>query len=268
VTPTPSDGYNLSMQSRAEWSTRISALVGADTRYDDVDRELPASSSAWPIDRDMAGVLARLVIELRLTRILEFGAGTSSIVFANALRRIGGGFLTSVEEDPRWSANLWARARAVPTVDGQMIVSRVYFRASRRGGLYHAYDDAAAAEVAQRGPFTLVLIDGPDGYIGRDGALHLAFSSLAPGALVVVDDAKRRKERDTMARWFATYPGLVPLADAPALGHGTAVLGYTGDPTVHLSPQAIASSAVREAYAWVRGLTNPPPVPPTTSALS
>lgn len=250
------------MLPQAEWAARIAGLVHGDTRYDDVDREFPISSSSWPIPSETAGVLARLVIELRLTRILEFGAGTSSIVFANALAHIGGGFLTSVEEDPRWCGELFNRAQSVPRVDTRLIASRVYFRASRRGGLYHGYDDAAATEVAERGPYTLVLIDAPDGYFGRDGALHLAFHSLAPGALIVVDDSKRRKERDTIARWLATYPGLVLLADAPALGHGTAVLGYTGDPRVRLSPQTMATSAVREAYAWVRHLKNPPPAPP------
>jgi predicted O-methyltransferase YrrM len=242
-------------------ASRVQGLVSNDTVYVDVEAAFPASTSAWPIDRAMGRLLARLVVELGIRDVLEFGAGTSSVVFAQALARIGGGRLTSVEEDPAWSVDQWAIASTLPTVDARMIASRVFFRAERRG-LYHGYTPDARAAVAARGPYSLVLIDGPDGYIGRDGALHLVFGHLAPNALVVVDDAKRRKEKDTIARWMAVYPGLTVLADAPHLGHGVAILGYSGDTTQRTSTRALVSSAVREAYAWVRNLTYQPPVPP------
>jgi predicted O-methyltransferase YrrM len=242
----------------------VGALLAADTQYPEVERSFPSSTTSWPIDRTLGRLLARLVIQLGRRDILEFGAGSSSVVFAQALAKLGGGRLTTVEEDPAWSTAQWAVASNTPTVDARLIASRVFFRAAREG-LYHGYDAAARSAVTARGPYSLVLIDGPDGYIGRDGALHLAYASLAPGALVIVDDAKRRKERDTIARWMAVYPGLTMLVDAPSLGHGTAVLEYTGDPTRRVSARAFASSALREAYAWVRNLTYEPPKPPVAA---
>jgi predicted O-methyltransferase YrrM len=241
--------------------TEILALMSADTVYPDLEAIFPQTTSAWPIDRALARALAQLVIGRGLRDILEFGAGSSSVVFAKALELVGGGRLTSVEEEPAWSTDQWAIVSSTPNVEARMIHSRVFFRTGSLG-LYHGYSAEARAAVAARGPFSLVFIDGPDGYIGRDGALHLAFPYLAPGALIVVDDARRRKERETIARWLAVYPGLSMLADAPSLGHGTAVLGYNGDSSHRVSARAFTSSAVREAYAWVRNLTYEPPRPP------
>jgi predicted O-methyltransferase YrrM len=246
------------------WRTRVQEVVRGDARYPDVDAAYPDTNSAWPIDRAMAGVLARLVIALGCHDIVEFGAGASSIVFARALAHGTGGRLTTVEEDTRWSGGIWAQVVATPRVDARMIASPVFFRASRVG-VYHAYGRAAESEAIERGPFDLVLVDAPDGYFGRDGALHAIYRALAPGALIVVDDARRRKERDMMARWLWTYPGLVVLDDEPALGHGTAVIGFTGDRTERVSARALVSGSVREAYAWVRNLTYKPPVPPAAT---
>jgi predicted O-methyltransferase YrrM len=243
------------------WRARVQDLVLGDARYPDVDAAYPVPTSSWPIDWAMAGVLARLVIALDRHDIVEFGAGASSLVFAQALARGSGGRLTAVEEDPRWSGDAWTRVKATPGVDACLIASPVFFRASRIG-VYHGYHRAAAAAAAMRGPFDLALVDAPDGYFGRDGALHAIYRALTPGALIVVDDARRRKERDMMARWLWTYPGLVILADEPALGRGTAVIGFTGDRRERLSARTLISGSVREAYAWVRNLRYEPPRPP------
>jgi predicted O-methyltransferase YrrM len=246
------------------WRARVQAAVESPTRYPDIDAVYPTPTSSWPVHLDMARVLAHLVIEFDRRAVVEFGAGTSSLVLAAALARGAGGRLTAVEEDIRWSRASWQRVKATSRVDARIIESRVVFRADR-AGVYHGYSRAAKAAAVARGPFDLALIDAPDGFFGRDGALHLIYEALAPGALVVVDDSRRRKERDMMARWLRTYPGLVLLADEPDLGHGTAVLGFTGDRRVRLSPRALASGAVREAYAWVRNLAYTPPVPPSDS---
>jgi len=51
--------------------------------------------------------------------------------------------------------------------------------------------------------FSLVLCDGPPGQTrgGRYGLLPVMRSKLAPGAVILLDDAGRQQERDTAARW-------------------------------------------------------------------
>jgi predicted O-methyltransferase YrrM len=49
--------------------------------------------------------------------ILEFGAGSSSLVLATALSAAGGGKLTSVEQNPQWCIEKWAIVKQKENVD-------------------------------------------------------------------------------------------------------------------------------------------------------
>jgi Methyltransferase domain len=225
----------LRRRSPLEWSAHVRAVLYDGARYPIIERLLVSE-----YDR----ALARMVFELDLRDILMFGLGDSTLVMAEALAGLRGGRLTVVEDDPDWRAEDWAQVASRRDVDPQLVASPLFFRLAF--GPHHAYGAGATAAVAGRGPYALMLVDAPRGYVGRDGSMHLALPHLAPGALVVV-----RKEGDTVERWLATYPGLVMLHIDRALGDGTAILGYTGDSTRRLSSRAILTGAVREAYAWI-----------------
>lgn len=225
----------LRRRSALEWSAHVRAVCYDGTQYAQIER-LPISE----YDR----VLARLIFELDLRDILMFGLGDSTLVVAEALTGLRGGRLTVVEDDQDWRAEHWAHVVTRRDVDAQLVASPLFFRLAF--GPHHAYGAGAMAAVAGRGPYSLMLVDAPRGYVGRDGSMHLALPHLAPGALVVV-----RKEGDTVARWLGTYPGLVMLHVDRALGDGIAILGYSGDSSRRLSSRAILTGAVREAYAWI-----------------
>lgn len=218
-----------------EWSAHVRAVLYDGTRYAQIERFMVS---------DYERVLARLVFELDLRDVLMFGLGESTLVIAEALAGLRGGRLTVVEDDQDWRAEDWAHVIARREVDAQLVASPLFFRLAF--GPHHAYGTRAAAAVASRGPYSLMVVDAPRGYVGRDGSMHLALTALATGALIVV-----RKEGDTVDRWLDTYPGLVMLHTDRALGDGIAILGYTGDSTRRLSSRAILTGAVREAYAWI-----------------
>ncbi len=77
--------------------------------------------STWTISQAHARFLARLVLEIRPARVLEFGAGYSSVVLARALQEIGGGQLSSVDQDPEWCARLWSQVSQARNVDARLI---------------------------------------------------------------------------------------------------------------------------------------------------
>jgi hypothetical protein len=121
-----------------------------------------------------------------------------------------------------------------------------------RRGVFHRVDGAAEA-LRARGPFDFALIDAPQYLYGRDGALHLAWGHLAPGALILLDDAARSGERRTLRRWLATYPGLELLHRDPTLGsNGVALLRRGDDPTVRTRPGVLVGSAVHALHGWWR----------------
>jgi hypothetical protein len=104
-----------------------------------------------------------------------------------------------------------------------------------------------------RGPFDLLVVDGPDGLHGRTGALHLAAPWLAPGALVVVDDVARPLMQGMLAGWLRIYRGLTLLEHDPEFaGRGVAVLRWEGGP-IRFSLRAWLAS-VYEALSLRRRL--------------
>lgn len=209
-----------------------------------VDAVISGIRNSWAVHPDVARYLASLTISGKRRNILEFGAGSSSRVFANALAAIGGGTLTSVEERPDWCEEAWREVRTTAGLDAMLVPATTHIKIDQRGMYFmYQFDERCLA----RGPFDLLFIDAPHGSLGRDGGLHAAFSSLADGCLVVVDDAARRREQRTVRRWLSLYPQMKMLAFEPNYGRGVAVLEKRlnrADGKVRFSPSAIATSVV------------------------
>ena len=231
-------------------SLASSTLAAYDNLPDpvDLDAVLPSNLGKWPVSRPMARALSRLVVGLKRTSVLEFGAGWSSAVLARALRASGGGRLTSVEHQPAFMQAAWAVVQAEPSVDAALVVAGLHRAFTRHGPLW-SYRDVRRL-VAPRGPFDLVLIDAPPGSYGRSSPLHDAFPLLAPGAVLVVDDAGRASEQRIIQRWLATYPGLHLARLDLSVERGIAVLVYDGNPARRFAPHAVAGTWRDELRRW------------------
>lgn len=201
---------------------------------------LPDDSSEWPLPSRTAAFLARLIRQYDLGRALEFGAGTSSVVLAHALAEPGG-MLTSLERSPEWCTAQWEAIGRLDAVDARLVPSRLVFRTFRSGAAW-CFERAPAA-LAERGPFDLVLVDAPQSWVGRAGALHSALPHLTKGAIVVVDDAGREGERNLIAGWLRAYPGMRLAAFDPEFGRlGVAVLTFDGNRNVRWDGLTVAGS--------------------------
>jgi predicted O-methyltransferase YrrM len=212
-----------------------------------IEESLPDDSSGYPISRALGHLLAQIVLGQSTRDVLEFGAGASSVVLARSLQLAGAGTLTSLEQSPEWCQGA-CRQVQLTGIDAHLEVTRPAFEL--RPWPCHGYATARRI-VAQRGPYDLVLIDAPQWYFGRDGALPLAIEHLRPGALIVVDDAGRPQERWAIHRWLQTYPGLSLVSFDPEFGrNGVAVLQSDGSERV-LSLRALTSAAMHAGVNWV-----------------
>ncbi len=196
--------------------------------YPAVEQIAEGLTNPWSIAPDVARVLARIVVEGRRTRILEYGAGMSSRIFAAALEEIGGGRLTSVEENTMWCKEAWTHIEQMPDVDARLIPASVHLKVNGKG-IYYGY--AQTDEISRRGPYDLVFVDAPWGGYGRDGGLHAAYESLEYGGLIVLDDARRIRERRTVRRWVLNYPDLTIVANDPSVGRGLSILKKQSEST-------------------------------------
>ena len=227
------------MDSRRTASQRTADLIRANyTHWSlliDVDALLPPDLGKFPVSRAMATWLASAIHGLDCRSILEFGAGWSSLVIAEALAAEGGGRLTSVEHDPRYlPADAWTRIDRLTNVDTRLVIAPLQRTLSRHGLLW-SYR-GVRKRIRERSPFDLVFIDGPPNRYGRTSPLFDAYPLLGPDAVVVLDDAARRDERTAIARWLAAYPDLELVLLDTERGRGIAVLlrhgGAPGRPAI------------------------------------
>ncbi len=219
----------------------IKELYASSATPIDVDALLPADLGLWPVSRPMGHWLARAVAGLQRRSVLEFGAGWSSLVLAQSLAASGGGRLTSVEHEPQYlREDVRARVEQTPAVDAVLVVTELHRRLSTHG-LHWCYRDVRR-RIAPRAPYDFLFIDAPPSRYGRASSLHDAYPYLAPGAVIVLDDAARLEEQTILKRWLSTYPGLELVIMDPATARGIAVLVHDGTKKRRLAPRAVAGT--------------------------
>jgi len=150
-------------------------------------------NGGWPASTTCLGVIAT---QVRRTTgpILECGSGVSTVMLG-LMTQGSGRPVWSLENDPRWAdiveseLSRWScghvRVVRAPLVD--------------RGEF--AWYAAAPEELPES--ITLLVIDGPPAFTkgGRRGALHEVGRRLAPGAVVILDDAQREGEMEAWRDW-------------------------------------------------------------------
>lgn len=237
------------LASRLSVDATIADLFAGTAEDPEIAAIFGGRDQEWLITGYLGQFLARLVRQANRRSILEFGAGTSSLVFATALAQAGGGRLTSIEHQPEYSRDAWARVEAAAAVDAHLVVSPLLLRASRHGLMYGYY--GSARQLAARAPFDLVLIDAPPGKYGRDSPLYQVYDLLDAGAIVVLDDAGRPAEQTACRRWLDTFPGL-ELVLFDEQGRGTAVFRHNGDKRRRVDGRSVLGTVHDRLLQWRR----------------
>ncbi len=163
---------------------------------------------------DALDIVVGLIHERMPEVIVEAGSGRSTVVIADALSRMGDGYLVSLEHLPEFDLSTtellaanhldeFAEVRYAPIVDGW-------------------YDPAAWADLTA---IDMLIVDGPPGHLShlaREPALRRLADKLSPGAVVVLDDAHRPQEQMILQRWAALHSGFEPKT----FGHSTGAISY------------------------------------------
>jgi SAM-dependent methyltransferase len=147
--------------------------------------------SGWAASSFYLEAMAAAVLDGQLS-ILECGTGLTTLVLAS-LARSTGAFVLSLEHDPRWFAVVTKELRRFG-LDANVVLAplRSYER-------FEWYD----IEASRLPDFSLVVCDGPPNFSrgGRYGLVPVLGSRLEPGSTILLDDAARPSERETLQHW-------------------------------------------------------------------
>lgn len=165
------------------------------------------SFGGWRLQRDTCQFLGRYCEEVRPKRVLEFGTGLSTRILAHEAAR---GHVQQV-----WCidhlADFPGHPRAALAARGQQQFVQFVtcpIRLRYVAGKVFQYYALSRTFLKQLGLFDLVLIDGPPYFFNsREPALYLLFEHLAPGSLVLLDDANRREREQRYLRNWQAYFG-------------------------------------------------------------
>jgi predicted O-methyltransferase YrrM len=157
---------------------------------------------SWKADTGFLHRIVDAVEAIRPQTVVELGAGASTLVCAKALQRNGGGRILSYDQHAEFVAATaeWLRDHDVGAelhhapLDNQV--------AGWPGRWYTLHELPSQID--------LLIIDGPPWTIHPyvRGAAECLFARLAPGGIILLDDAYRPGERVIASRWRRRHPGI------------------------------------------------------------
>ena len=141
--------------------------------------------------------LFRTITEMKCKRVLEIGAGQTTLLLA-ALSRSRDLFVDTLETDGEWAARL-------QQVDGTRIHFSALKKVTRNGIPALHFENTADL----RTDYDVVLVDGPNGTprYSRYACMEILAERLAAEFVVIFDDAERRGEQDTIKAFLGTSNG-------------------------------------------------------------
>jgi predicted O-methyltransferase YrrM len=198
--------------------TQFEALIAL---YHDLDlgAGLPATRG-WASSPDFLRHMARVAAASRPATVVECSSGTSTIVLARVMQLNGAGHVYSLEHDPKYAA----KTRTEIARQGLNAFATIIDAPLRTHRLEAG--DWLWYETRELPPsIDILVVDGPPmstQALARYPAVPLLNERISRDGRILLDDADRADEVQTLARWESDY-GWIP-EDALAAEKGAALL--------------------------------------------
>jgi predicted O-methyltransferase YrrM len=163
----------------------------------------PFPHQGFTITGEEAAFFFHLIRRHRPKLILELGSGSSTVLFAAALRANGNGRLISIEHDGGHVERTRMMLEHAELIDRVELVHAPLTDLALNDRTFQWYDlGSKLATLTEKIDF--LFVDGPPGKVqtlSRFPALPMFASHLSPRALVIVDDGAREDELKMVELW-------------------------------------------------------------------
>ncbi len=200
----------------------LEALLGL---YHVISPRLPLPPMRlWVLSPDSAVMIATLVQETQPDLIVELGGGTSTLISAYSLEKVGSGRVIAFDHLKQFADettfNL-KRHKLDHIAESRYAELTVHAMLGAVDN-YNWYDITQFDDIEN---INLLVVDGPpEGTtrLARYPALPILYGKLAPGALILIDDYLRADEHEMVNRWINDYH--LELVERHANEKGVAIL--------------------------------------------
>ena len=205
----------------------------------------------WAMSEEACRLVGVFIRWAQPRRVLEFGSGFSSVVIGGELARHEIGRLDSIYNSPHWSQAAREMAQS------QDLLERIEFHHFSLGlRIYHGmpcvFYKIPSTFYECRGPYDLVIVDGPRADVGRDGALPESFKRLKVGGYMILDNCESSHMKRTLARWKKLFRHSIVYDEAPDIGDGVGIVRKVQD----LPPDFLSLPLHLCILQWLRTVRN------------
>jgi Methyltransferase domain len=165
------------------------------------------STRFWAASPDLLREITNHVLNERPSLVVEASSGTSTLIIALCLRRLGAGKVIALEHDPiyvektRAAISLHGLHEYASVIHAPLVQHNVK-------GVSHQWYDLSAIKLP--GTIDLLVVDGPPETtqkLARYPAVPLLASKFSRRARVLLDDGSRPDEQLMARRWAEENPG-------------------------------------------------------------
>lgn len=161
----------------------------------------------WALSPDLGLHLVRSILNGSVRTVLETGSGSSTVLMAMALDKVGEGRVVALEHDAGYAESTRRLIREHGVAHRATVIDAPLVDIEIDGEAFRWYS-IEGCELPN--DIDLLFVDGPPeatGHHARYPAVPLLLSALAPGARVLLDDGDRSGEAEIAQRW-AELPGV------------------------------------------------------------
>ena len=198
-----------------------------------------AAMTSWSIAPEFAWWLFQHVTAARPGKIIELGSGTSTLVIAAALKRIGKGRFLSFEHDHAYLEKTRALLQACDLQDYVELLYTPLEKLDLDDQSYRWYDLPydLIDHMIGRSQLDLLLVDGPPAatnHHARYPAMVRLRDYCSESTVVLLDDAAREEEQEILGRWDELLGGGYSHQMLSNVRHGPALF-YPTKKSISLS---------------------------------
>ena len=159
----------------------------------------------WAASPDLLRLVMHEVFSRRPSLVMEASSGTSTVIIAYCLQKLGGGKVVALEHDALYAQRTREMIALHGLTDFAQVVDAPLVEHRLKATTWKWYD---IARIPVPEGIDMLVVDGPPEAtqaMARYPALPLLHQRFAPRSVVIMDDGQRPDEREIASRWASEF---------------------------------------------------------------